>query len=94
MSSPSSTSARLGRPGLVLTAVAVVAVLAGALVGGAAVAPALGDPGPLVRWGALLARVIHDLAAAATVGLLVLAAFLARRRPGPTAASPPPVWRV
>ena len=76
MSSPSSTSARLGRPGLVLTAVAVVAVLAGALVGGAAVAPALGDPGPLVRWGALLARVIHDLAAAATVGLLVLAAFL------------------
>jgi cytochrome c oxidase assembly factor CtaG/putative copper export protein len=77
MSSPSSTSARLGRPGLVLTAVAVVAVLAGALVGGAAVAPALGDPGPLVRWGALLARVIHDLAAAATVGLLVLAAFLA-----------------
>lgn len=77
MSSPSSTSARLGRPGLVLTAVAVVAVLAGALIGGAAVAPALGDPGPLVRWGALLARVIHDLAAAATVGLLVLAAFLA-----------------
>jgi putative copper resistance protein D len=77
MSSPSSTSARPGRPGLVLTGVAVVAVLAGALVTGAAAAPVLGDPGPLVRWGALVARVIHDLAAAATVGLLVLAAFLA-----------------
>jgi putative copper resistance protein D len=76
MSSPSSTGARLGRPGLVLTGVAVLAVLAGALVAGAAAAPVLGDPGPLVRWGVLVARVIHDLAAAATVGLLVLAAFL------------------
>jgi putative copper resistance protein D len=31
----------------------------------------------VVRWGTLLVRVIHDLAAATTVGLLLVAAFLA-----------------
>jgi cytochrome c oxidase assembly factor CtaG/putative copper export protein len=79
MSSPSSTTvrgARPGPPGVVLAGIALVAVLGGALVGGAAATPPIGDPGPLVRWGVLLVRVVHDLSAAATVGLLVLAAFL------------------
>ncbi len=61
---------------LVLVA-ALVAVVLGAWVGGAAAVPPIGDPGPLVRWGVLLARVVQDLAAATTIGLLVLAAFLA-----------------
>lgn len=32
--------------------------------------------GPLVRWGMILAGVLHDVAAAATVGLLVVGGFL------------------
>ena len=34
----------------------------------------LGDPGSLVRYGLPIARVLHDLSAALTIGLLVLAA--------------------
>ena len=42
--------------------------------GGAAPAVAgLSDPGPLVRWGIPVVRTVHDLAAALTIGLLVLA---------------------
>jgi putative copper resistance protein D len=47
-----------------------------ALIGSAAAAPLIGDPGVIVRWGLLYARVVHDVAAAATIGLLVLAAYL------------------
>lgn len=36
------------------------------------------DAGPLVRWSAPLLRVVHDLAAAATVGSLVLSLFVVR----------------
>ena len=77
MSSPSSSIAPTRVPGAVLAGAALAAVLGAALVGGAAAAPAIGDPGPVVRWGVLLVRVIHDLAAATTVGLLLVAAFLA-----------------
>ena len=86
MSSPSSAPARSQQQGgagaplapfALIALVSAVAVLAAALVGGAATAPPIGDPGPVVRWGVLLARAVHDLAAAATVGLLILAAFLA-----------------
>ncbi len=86
MSSPSSAPARSQEQGgagaplapfALIALVSAVAVLAAALVGGAAAAPPIGDPGPVVRWGVLLARAVHDLAAAATVGLLILAAFLA-----------------
>lgn len=60
---------------------AVIAVgVATALVAGAwsgALAPLLlGDPGPLVRFGLPAVRVVHDLALAAAVGLLLVAAFL------------------
>ena len=40
----------------------------------------LDDPGPLVRWALPLVRVVSDLSAAATLGLLVLAAFLVPER--------------
>lgn len=51
-----------------------LALGAGLLLTGAAAAPLLGDPGALVRWGLPAARAVHDLAAALTLGLLVLAA--------------------
>jgi cytochrome c oxidase assembly factor CtaG/putative copper export protein len=64
---------------LVLAAVAVIAVVIPAgLLGGAFAAPAAGlsDPGAVVRWGLPVVRAIHDLAAAGTVGLLVVAATI------------------
>ena len=77
MDSPSSSTAPSRVPATVLVGAALTAVVVAAVIGGAAAAPPIGDPGALVRWGTLLVRVVHDLAAAATVGLLVLAAFLA-----------------
>jgi cytochrome c oxidase assembly factor CtaG/putative copper export protein len=64
---------------LILAAVAVVAVVIPAgLLGGAFAAPVAGlpDVGALVRWGLPLVRAIHDLAAASTIGLLVVAATI------------------
>ncbi|HEY5980808.1 MAG TPA: cytochrome c oxidase assembly protein [Microlunatus sp.] len=86
--SPAPVSARLvgvvaGAAGLaVLIAVSILAAT-GAL---APVTPALFDPGALVRWGQPAARTLHDLAAAATIGLLMVGTFLvapaARQRAG------------
>ena len=64
---------------LVLAAVAVVAVVIPAgLLWGAFAAPVAGlpDVGVLVRWGLPIVRAIHDLAAATTIGLLVVAATI------------------
>ena len=64
---------------LILAAVAVVAVVVPAgLLGGAFAAPVAGlpDAGAVVRWGLPILRAIHDLAAASTVGLLVVAATI------------------
>ncbi|MHB1475464.1 MAG: hypothetical protein ACYCV4_17940, partial [Dermatophilaceae bacterium] len=64
---------------LLLAAVAVAAVVVPAgLLGGAFAAPVTGlpDTGALVRWGLPVVRAIHDLAAASTVGLLVVAATI------------------
>jgi putative copper resistance protein D len=61
---------------LILAVVAVVAVVIPAgLLAGAFAAPSGGlpDVGPLVRWGIPIVRGIHDLAAACTVGLLLVA---------------------
>lgn len=55
-------------------ALAVLGVLAGARLTGAAAPLALGDPGPVVRWGIPVLKVLTDLAAALTIGVLVLAA--------------------
>src|SRR5690348_4535709 len=78
MSTSTSTPARVPTrlPVWVLVVAGVVSASLAALVGQAAVAPVVADPGALVRWGVLYARVVHDVAAAATVGLLLHAAFL------------------
>jgi cytochrome c oxidase assembly factor CtaG/putative copper export protein len=60
----------------ILALVAVVAVVIPAsLLGGAFASPAAGlpDAGALIRWGIPIVRGIHDLAAAGTVGLLLVA---------------------
>jgi cytochrome c oxidase assembly factor CtaG/putative copper export protein len=64
---------------LILAVVAAVAVVIPAgLLGGAFAAPVAGLPdiGALVRWGLPVVRAIHDLAAASTIGLLVVAATI------------------
>jgi cytochrome c oxidase assembly factor CtaG/putative copper export protein len=69
---------------LILAVVAVVAVVIPAgLLGGAFAAPVAGLPdiGPVVRWGIPIVRAIHDLAAASTVGLLVVAATIIPEAP-------------
>ena len=65
-----------GVPFVALVVAGLAALPLAAAVGGAAAAQAVADPGAFVRWGLLYTRVLHDLAAAATVGLLVNAAFL------------------
>jgi hypothetical protein len=70
---------RTERLPLILAVVAVVAVVIPAgLLGGAFAAPVAGlpDVGPVVRWGLPIVRAIHDLAAASTVGLLLVAATI------------------
>ncbi len=64
---------------LILAAVAVVGVVVPAgLLGGAFAAPVAGlpDAGEIVRWGLPIVRAVHDLAAASTVGLLLVAATI------------------
>ena len=61
---------------VVIASAVVVAVVAGAMSG--ALEPLLlGDTGPVVRYGLLVNRVLHDLSMALTIGLLLVAAFLA-----------------
>ncbi len=64
---------------MVLATIAVAAVVIPAgLVGGVYAAPVAGlpDAGAIVRWGLPVVRAIHDLAAASTVGLLLVAATI------------------
>ncbi|MEP7192005.1 MAG: cytochrome c oxidase assembly protein [Actinomycetota bacterium] len=79
MTTRSGTVPQVKRLPLILAAVAVVAVVIPAgLLGGAFAAPVVGlaDVGALVRWGLPVVRAIHDLAAASTIGLLVVAATI------------------
>lgn len=70
-------------PVAALLAAVVVAVPVAALSG--AVSPlALGDAGPLVRWGLVLLKVVHHMSASLTIGLLIVAAFLVREGPRTT----------
>ncbi|GIG28742.1 copper resistance protein D [Cellulomonas marina] len=67
---------------LALTVAAgLVAVLVGLVLSGAADAPELVDPGALVRWGLPAVTTLSELAAALTVGALVLAVGVLPRRP-------------
>ncbi len=72
---PRAPALRADRAAILLVGAAVVAGVIALAVGGGAAAPVQGvdDPGALVRWGLPLVRAVHDLAAAATVGLLFLA---------------------
>ena len=101
MSSPSGTVPRSAYAALVPAVVtAGVAVLVGLLIGHGAQAPLAGllDPGAAVRWGLPFARTLHDLAAALTIGALVLAAVAlpetARARAVRVAAGAGIVWVV
>lgn len=76
MSSTSSTPRSTPVPLVVLGVVAVAVVLAATVFGGGAAPLELGDPGPFVRWSLPVLRVVHDAAAAVTVGALVVGAFL------------------
>jgi len=72
----------------------VISVIAGTFGGEFSTGTALYDPGILVDRGLPLVRVIHDGAAALTVGLLVLAAFIVpgqTKRPGDLGRSQ---WRA
>ncbi len=68
-------------------AVACVGVLVGLLIGHGAQAPLAGlvDPGAVVRWGLPVVRTVHDLAAALTIGSLVLAAVALPEQSRPAA---------
>jgi cytochrome c oxidase assembly factor CtaG/putative copper export protein len=67
---------RLGLLGVAGVAAVVVALL----VSGAADGVVLGDPGPLVRWGLPVTETLVELAAALTLGSLVLAVGILPRR--------------
>jgi putative copper resistance protein D len=62
----------------ILFVVALMAVIAGLAFGGGAAPLLLADPGPIVRWGLPIAKLIVNLAAAGMVGSLVLALFALR----------------
>ncbi|WP_350348410.1 cytochrome c oxidase assembly protein [Agromyces sp. G08B096] len=59
----------------VLLAVAVLATVAGLVVGGGAAPFQLQDPGPVARWGLPIAKLIVNLGAAGMIGALVLAVW-------------------
>jgi len=65
---------RIAGPALLLL-VALVSLIAALQFGGAAAAPLLSDPGPVVRWGLPLVTMIVNLSAAGAIGALVLACF-------------------
>lgn len=58
---------------------ALIALVAGLLLGGATAPLPLADPGPVVRWGQPVIKLIMNLSMATTVGTLVLSAFAASR---------------
>ena len=83
MSTTSATSAPRLTPGQVVGAgvgTGLVVLLAALLYTGATEPLALGDPGPIVRWGLPVLTLVWQVAAVTTVGLLGLAAFLMPER--------------
>ncbi len=65
-----------GRLALLAAGVASVALAGAAVVGGAAGAPVVSDPGVLTRWGLLVLRTVYDIGGMATIGVLVVAVVL------------------
>ncbi|EKA62493.1 cytochrome C oxidase caa3-type, assembly factor CtaG-related protein [Janibacter hoylei PVAS-1] len=76
MSSSPGTARTTPSPLGILGVVSIVAVVAATAFGGGAAPLELGDPGAFVRWSLPVLRVVHDAAAAVTVGALVVGAFL------------------
>ncbi|MCR6705004.1 MAG: bifunctional copper resistance protein CopD/cytochrome c oxidase assembly protein [Cellulomonas sp.] len=72
------------RPGpwrvVTLVVVAVIAVVVGVWFSGAALPALVLDPGPLVRWGLPVTETLGEVAAATTIGALVLAVCVLPRR--------------
>ncbi|WP_346769276.1 cytochrome c oxidase assembly protein [Planctomonas sp. JC2975] len=58
-----------------LVVFALLAIIAALAYGGAASAPALLDPGPVVRWGLPVANLFVNLSAAGMIGALIMACF-------------------
>jgi putative copper export protein len=78
---PTTAPRRTAVPGRVRLVVAAASLGATALVvasvvGKAAEAPAISDPGVITRWGLLVARTVYDLTAMGTIGVLVVAVVL------------------
>lgn len=72
------TLVRRGMLAVALISLGSLAVITAALIYGGAVAPMqFSDPGPIVRWGSPIAKLIMNMAMATTVGSLVFAAFAA-----------------
>ncbi|CAN5521303.1 cytochrome c oxidase assembly protein [soil metagenome] len=74
------TAERLGvrwLPPVAVIAVALVFALPAAAFSGATTPLLLADTGPLVRWGQLIIGVVHNVAAATTIGLLIVGGFFA-----------------
>lgn len=63
---------------LLLAVAAIAALLIGLSVGGGADPLLAGDPGPVVRWGLPIAKLVVNLSAAGMLGTLVLALFALR----------------
>lgn len=61
---------------VVLGSSALAVLIIAAFLSGALDALVIGDPGALTRYGSPIARLVQDLSAAATLGLLAVAAFL------------------
>ncbi len=75
MAPPSSTPVDRA-PAVVLVGVGLLALVVSVLIGGAATPLEVADPGPVVRWGAPVLRLVHDVAATLTVGMLLVGAFV------------------
>lgn len=93
------TLARRGLLAVALTSLGAMAVLVGALIYGGAINPIpFSDPGPIVRWGSPIAKLVMNLAMATTVGTLVFAAFATneaeREKLRPVAAWGASLWLV
>jgi cytochrome c oxidase assembly factor CtaG/putative copper export protein len=72
---------RISGPAALLL-VAILSTLVALAYGGGAAAQLLADPGPLVRWGLPVAKLLVNLGAAGTIGALVLTSFaLSPREP-------------
>jgi cytochrome c oxidase assembly factor CtaG/putative copper export protein len=91
-----TSGARLLGTATGLGAAGALAVVLGLTLTGAAAATLVADPGSFTRWGLPLARVVNDVAASLTIGLLVIAAVVlppagTGRRAARSSSQPRPV---